>query len=334
MAQSKIFLYIESAISEFDVNALDLDAIKENILSYSAINMVYGKLRPETPPKVLIEASGAVDPMSAEKDDLRRQKEFASPVAVGDPEVVARLAELHDCHRAFPPFDFHKNIANAICAIVAISGRLPAASEFKNAYISTLNAIQNTSIPCREAVVVSYDNPVLLDTLWREGLIVPESSPVFAPFEQEQITRRIGDGFAFIKAVDEDLHDAILSMIGTIGCIRRDGSSGTVSSMIGFLWLNPTPEWTVLDYAENIVHEYIHNMIFLDDMVMKVFTTPHWYAPEDGLVISAIKKYPRGVNISYHSVLVAVGLIIFMNKATQMARAEELTSGLRSTFSG
>jgi hypothetical protein len=49
---------------------------------------------------------------------------------------------------------------------------------------------------------------------------------------------------------------------------------------------------------------------------------------------SAIKKYPRGVNIAYHSLFVAMGLIIFLEKAKQHKRAEDLTTGLRETLSG
>lgn len=339
VTKSTIPMLVKSAIDEFDAGKLDFESIKENMLSYSAINMLFGKLRPQTPPAILVEVAGAVNPADAEQQDRRRQLEANAPQpdtseSNSDSEAAARLVALHDEECGYVPFDFKQNITNALYAIVAITGYLPAVESFKESYISSLNAIQNTSIPCRESVVLSFDNPTLLNELWREGLITPDARHLFSPLERERIVHHIADAFAFIKAVDVNLHDAIQAMIGTIACIRREGSSGTVSSMIGLLWLNPDPSWTIVDYAENIVHEFIHNTIFLADLIWKIFTKPHWYAPEEGLVVSAIKKYPRGVNIAYHSAFVAIGLSIFMKKAQQHARAEELALGLRETISG
>lgn len=332
MAISKL---IEDVLAEFDPSTVDFETVKKNVLAYSSINMAYGKLRSVSPPEIPFESGVVVDPAAAEKEDRQRQMATPTPQkSTFDPEAVTLLSALHTENHGFLPFDFKQNIVNAICATVAITGHLPTATEFKQNYLSCLNSIQNTSIPCRDTVVISFDNPVLLNELCREGLIAAQPGHVFPPPIQERIAHHISDGFAFIKAVDEDLHDAIMLMIGTIAPIQREGSSGTVSSMIGLLWLNPTPTWTVIDYAENIVHEFIHNTIFLADLVWKIFITPHWYTPQDGLVTSAIKKYPRGVNISYHSVFVAVGLIIFMNKAHQHLRAEELTSGIQETLAG
>jgi hypothetical protein len=325
---------IEAVIAEFDPAKIDFGAISRNILWYASINLANGRLRPGSPPSLPPGPDGPVNPSAAEEEDRQRQLQAAPPGQVPpDPEAVARLTSLNDLGR-YGPFNFKQNVFNQIRAIAAISGHMPVVATFKQNYIASLNGIQNTSIPCSDEVIASYDNSDLLQELCREGLITQTSAQIFSPYEQERITHGIVDAFSFIKAVDENLHAAICSMIGSIACIRREGSSGTVSSMIGLLWLNPTPAWTILDFAENIVHEFVHNTIFLSDLVDRIFTTPHWYTTPDSLVTSAIKKYPRGVNISYHSALVAIGLIIFMAKAKQLARAEELTAGLRATILG
>lgn len=338
MNGSGISQIVENVIKDFNPEEVDFEEVKSNVRWYSRINMLYGRIRQEEPLELLMKSDDpSVDPSAAEQEDRRRQQEAAPPQnAVADEDAVERLVELHEESNGYPAFNYEENIRNACRAIAAISGRLPAAETFKASYIGSLNAAQNTHIPCQESVVLTFDNPVLLNELWREGLIDPVNGPahIFAPFEQERIAHHIADAFSFIKAVDEDLHDAIRLMIGAIACIRREGSSGTVSSMVGLLWLNPNPAWTVVDFAENIVHEYIHNTIFLADMVQKIFTKPHWYAPKEALVVSAIKKYPRGINIAYHSLFVAMGLIIFLAKARQQARAVELTSGMKETLEG
>lgn len=330
---STMFPLIESALAAMDDDVIDLDQIKRNILSYSAINMAHGRLKydPEATPSDSIPRNS--DPSSAEADDRRRQ--LATPVTetpLADPEVVAALRKLYGSEGRFAPFDYSRNIRNALLATVALTGYKPAADRFKSAYVSALNAVQNSSLHADEAVVVSFENPQLLDQLWREGLVTPDRSCIFSPHEQAQISRRIDDAFSFIRAVDERLYDAIRLMIGTIACIRREGSSGTVSSMLGLLWLNPHPAWTIVDFAENIVHEFIHNTVFLEDLVHRIFTKPHWYAPDDALVVSAIKRYPRGINIAFHSVIVGIGLTIFMDQAHQPLRARELGSGLKDTL--
>jgi hypothetical protein len=338
MNESNISKLVATTIESFDPKDVNFEEIAKNIRAYSTINMLYGRLpRNESVDWFTDSKDPSVDPALAEQQDRRRQLESALvQEPTPDAEAVKRLVAVHEDRHGFPAFDYESHIKNACCAIAAITGHLPTADRFKASYIGSLNAIQNTSIPCQEPVVVTFDNSALLGELCREGLIDPVNVPahIFIPFEQERIAHHIADAFSFIKAADEDLHDAILLTIGAIACIRREGSSGTVSSMIGLLWLNPNPAWTVVDYAENIVHEYIHNTIFLADMVQKIFLKPHWFAPQEALVVSAIKKYPRGINIAYHSLFVAMGLIIFLARARQWARAEELTSGLEETLAG
>lgn len=325
---------IEATIAAFSQDSCDLDAVKQNIRWYAAINLPHGALPPEAPPPLPPGLQGQVDPSQAEIEDRQRQQAARqTEKALADPLLVPQLAALADQGR-YDPFNWQANLANQVTAIVALTGCLPEPALLKQTYISALNAVQNTSLVCQAQLAVAFDNPRLLDELCREGLIGFSPQHLFAPSEQPYIASRIGDALSLIKAVDEDLHDAIHDMISTIACVRREGSSGTVSSMIGLIWLNPDASWTVLDFAENIVHEFIHNTIFLADLVQKIFVTPHWYAPQDGLVVSAIKQYPRGVNIAFHSLFVAIGLAIFMNKARQSARALELSGGLLETSHG
>lgn len=323
-------------IEEFASLETDFSVIKENIRWYASINLMHGKLRIEIPPEFPVPIGEAGNPVTAEMEDRKRQMQAAppAPAATIDAASLARIVALENTG-VFMPFDHKTNISHQIQLIGAVTGRIPGdATELKRDYISSLNSLQNTSIPCQDEVIITFTNPNMLDELCREGLIQYDHAHLFQVHEQHIIASAIADAFVLIKAVSIDLHDAIRSMIGAIACIRREGSSGTVSSMVGLLWLNPTPGWSILDYAENIVHEFIHNTIFLADMVEKIFTTPHWYTPEDALVVSAIKKYPRGINISYHSVLVALGLTIFMSKANQPKRAETLASGLEETLDG
>jgi hypothetical protein len=175
---------IEKTIAGFDAANADFDSVKKNILWYASINVAHGRLRPEAPPIPPSTNGGSIDPFAAEEEDRQRQMHAAPPPAAAvDPLAVAGLLSLNEQGR-FWPFDVEKNLNNQIRAICAITGCLPTAANFKQCYIGSLNLIQNTSIPYAEEVIVSFDNPVLLEDLWREGLITRSSVHLFAPHEQ------------------------------------------------------------------------------------------------------------------------------------------------------
>lgn len=345
MLQEKFLIEVGEIISDLKKNQKDSDfeSIKENIRTYADINLVNGSLpqRPLKDFRLTSDASGDLKPSDAEKEDEARHMEaLQQPIekkALPNPSIFRKIIALGEQPDAFFPFSLARNIANCWYVTSALSGYSASARTLKRRYIDSLNQLQNSHISCDpENIVVSFDNPALIKNLIREGVLghYQVEQQLFQPFEREVIAIRIKDALDFIKAVNIDLHDLIVQFIGTIVCIKRQGSSGTVSSMIGMIWLNPTHYWTVVDYAENIVHEFIHNTIFLADLSQSIFAAPHWYTPKESLVISAMKQYPRGVNIVFHSLYVAIGIIIFLEEAHQDSRGLELTSGLSATIKG
>lgn len=108
----------------------------------------------------------------------------------------------------------------------------------------------------------------------------------------------------------EDLYLLIKQHISTLYIIKKDGfGGGSVSGIVGFIWINPQPEWKVLDFAEHIYHEFIHNVLFIDDMVNCIFPDPQACAEPDGLVTSTILKWKRPLDRSYHAACVSIGIM-------------------------
>lgn len=87
-------------------------------------------------------------------------------------------------------------------------------------------------------------------------------------------------------------------------------SGGTVSNRIGLIWLAPTCDWSVEQWLENLVHEFVHNALFLEDMVHGVLVAggDRLEAP-DALAMSAIRQEKRGYDKSYHSAFVSLAII-------------------------
>lgn len=106
-------------------------------------------------------------------------------------------------------------------------------------------------------------------------------------------------------------YQSFCSVINYVVFARRDGfSGGTVSNRIGLIWLAPTENWSSDEWLESLIHEFIHNVLFIEDMVTQIFLAGGSRLEEDdALAVSAIRQVKRGYDKSYHSAFVAFGII-------------------------
>lgn len=313
---------LDDLLSQDQCDREALSAVRDNIADYSRINLV----------RALRETEGSPDEEIDEDQDAPVQFVYASDAVFEAARHQAVGERLFD-RASFLPFQRAFNTRNAAMLCMAETGTVPTAGTLKGSLFQALNRLQRSSIPCaREAVVVAFDDADLLATMEREGLFdAPPEESCIAPAERPRIRAAIQDALSYILAIDPELHQSIVDQIGTIACFRRTGGSGSLSSLIGLIWLNPESDWSVVTYAENIVHEFIHNSIFLADLTQKIFTRPFYDVPPESLVVTALLKYPRSFNIAFHSLVVVVGLTILLRAANQRERADEVSEGLALT---
>ena len=108
---------------------------------------------------------------------------------------------------------------------------------------------------------------------------------------------------------------------------------GSVSSLIGAVWINPQPEWSVPQLAEVIFHEWVHHVLFLEDMVQRIFkASQDEMDANGGLVRSAILRTPRSLDKSFHSLAVALATSWFREAIGQESGARQLRSHCGSTI--
>jgi hypothetical protein len=108
-----------------------------------------------------------------------------------------------------------------------------------------------------------------------------------------------------------ELYESFSTLIRYVIFAKRDGySGGTVSSRIGLIWLSPTTEWSDDEWLENLIHELVHNALFLEDLVHSIFSVGSSRLQQpDALALSAIRQVKRGYDKSYHSAFVSQTLI-------------------------
>lgn len=185
----------------------------------------------------------------------------------------------------------------------------------KSIYFESINKIQITEVPYdEEKINITYYDKILQDKLLELKMIdeddLKQDNHIYFPKEQNIITDRIEKALKLIKILHPDLHEIINTLVGTFLILKKDlFGGGSVSNVMGLIWLNPQEDWSIIKYAEAIYHEFIHQSIFLDDMVNSMFPDANACATEEALVTSTILKMKRPLDKSYHAAGVSIGIM-------------------------
>jgi len=210
----------------------------------------------------------------------------------------------------------------------------------KRYFISALNQLQNSYLDKTEKeIVIDFDSPKHAQSMIENQLFTLEDieneKHLFNREEQIAIKDKIEKALSILKVLHFDLYDLINQHISTIYVVKKKGyGGGSVSGLLGFIWLNPQPQWSILDFAENLYHEFIHNSLFLDDMVNCIFPDPLACAEEDGLVISTILKVNRPLDKSYHAANVSIGIMHFYYLLGKIPEDRNYFTDLTNTLNG
>lgn len=115
---------------------------------------------------------------------------------------------------------------------------------------------------------------------------------------------------------DPEVSNIIPLLVGSFVFAKdKEVGAASRSDCLGVTFLNPQPDWQLQDYAECILHESIHQSIFLDDMINAIYLCPPLeMAREDALITSAIRKTKRPYDLSFHSACVSATIIDFNTK--------------------
>lgn len=186
----------------------------------------------------------------------------------------------------------------------------------KRDFLTTLNSIQKVRFDFEDIPKMNFRNNDLVSGLIRAKTIT-ESDVAKNYFlvdieHQMEIQQEYEKALELIKSLDLGLYRAIVTLVNSIFCCNVDNSSGgSVTCYISLIWISPKLNWTYVDYAETLVHEFVHNSLFLDDMINNVFPKPDQLSSVDAMVTSAILKRKRHFDKSFHSACVAIGLMYF-----------------------
>jgi hypothetical protein len=223
-------------------------------------------------------------------------------------------------------------VVGSVDAVATATWHEPAAAaQLRTQYLKALSHLQSwTAIQWEPGdIAITFDNAGAIgDFIGREawGRQVPVQDRLFPAARHAELHELIGAGLDSITAVSRDLRELIDLTIGEIFLAQEAGSDGgTMSSAVGLIWLNPRMDWGARKTGENIVHEWIHNMLFLADMVDPIFAVDYTgLSAESAHATSAILHRKRPFDRCYHSAAVAAGLVYFHSISGEPKEADAL----------
>jgi hypothetical protein len=202
-------------------------------------------------------------------------------------------------------------------ATAHLTGVAVAQDFTKASFIDAMNDAQSTTIrSLNNDLYLEFENPELVKTLVARTVFsqdeVAESRYLFLAEERQEVTALVEEAKCLLQEIGPELYFLITQIVGSVAAYRipqRDG--GSVSCCIGLIWLSPQREWNVEYCAEMLVHEFIHNSVFLEDMVRGIMPTPSLLEHEEALSISAIRQTRRPYDKAFHSACVSTGIMYY-----------------------
>jgi HEXXH motif-containing protein len=128
------------------------------------------------------------------------------------------------------------------------------------------------------------------------------------------------------------VHDLLCTVILGAGV---KSVSASVSHQIGIAFINPRESWTVLDMAEMLLHEAIHQAQYLDQMVRDWYTKPfHELIASDVKATSPIRRTPRPIPLVLQAAAVGTAIMDMRSWAGQEDSACEMCGNLARSLTG
>jgi hypothetical protein len=240
------------------------------------------------------------------------------------------------------PFTLNEQLNNQRLVIMGIRGletKIPTDNGLlKKLFYECLFDIQKLPVPIEpNGIVMSFSDPSIIMSLHVAGLLQnpPDFDSIFSSVEITDIKQLVYEAMTLINETDRELYLCIIQSVSTLAFYKYVDPGyigGTISSIIGVIWLDPSnkEKWTVEVMAEQIVHEFIHTSLFINELVHTSYS--NYDLLEVALVKSAIRQQVRNYDKSFHAAHVATGLVAFLVKAGFIERAAELIANLQSSI--
>jgi HEXXH motif-containing protein len=214
---------------------------------------------------------------------------------------------------------------------------LTGGDDLRSRYFHSLNAVQMNSVPFMEAEpVLAFDlgDPAIRALAMAfSGDEDGSELEAFTPAESDEVRILVAAGLALLKSQDEVIPQLISTLIGCSIFVRKAGiAGGSFPGTLGAIWLNPLTDWDTVEYAVALLHETVHQSLFLHDMVNALYHQPSSEMEYSPKVFSAIRREKRGYDPAFHAAYVALAIRDVYARANREMKVRQLHEGLASSL--
>ncbi|MFE8598999.1 aKG-HExxH-type peptide beta-hydroxylase [Archangium violaceum] len=234
----------------------------------------------------------------------------------------------------------------SMCAealVEALKSSVQSDTSARPSFFQTLNSVQRHRFP------IERDGGQSPSLVWCQTeehraalatIIRPYPVPddwIYSRSEFDELSKKVRKAEALIDRVDPEVGRLMRLLIGSY-YFAKGGShieGGSSSKFIGVIWVGQNLECTVTQVAELLVHEMVHNALFLDDMIHGIHVDGEGVlGVAENQVVSAIRQIQRGYDKGFHSAYVACVLARFYRQLAEHDRSRELLSPTGDTLVG
>jgi HEXXH motif-containing protein len=195
------------------------------------------------------------------------------------------------------------------------------AGSLRDRFLTALNRVQAQKYPFG----VARDRPLYLfcsdevNPIHVRDLLVLSEVPrswEYPVGEREQIAARTDAAWQLLADVDPVLKRVLSAIAGAILFAKQEKYlGGSLSAHVGIIAFTPQDDWSTAEYAGHILHECVHQILFVHDMMFGMFDVRGGIMAEpEALVRSTILQRPRPYDRAFHSAFVAHAITRFWQR--------------------
>ncbi len=201
----------------------------------------------------------------------------------------------------------YNNIINNTSAVVNFTARKPNINTLRIDYFNSLNEIQKYKFYFNEdyeevLLVNNIKDPYIKSSFIHfTNLSELNHENYFSQAECNTIKKYIESSMKIIDKYYPELTKSIHRLIGCCLLMKQNGiTTGSSAVLLGAILLNPSVTWKEVNYCDAILHESMHQSIYLDDMVNGIYAKSlNDMASVEGLVTSSIRKVKRSMIVLF-----------------------------------
>lgn len=223
--------------------------------------------------------------------------------------------------------------------VQALGGAAPSAATIHQDYRTAITGVRPFPAPPYGEVSVTFEDGdwgrLLAERRVFENIFIGVRAS--ADRDRERWAGQVRDTLTYLRDAHPELA-AIVDLLVT-DVVLLDAESiggGSASHLPGLVVMSPSAHWTLDDFAETIVHEATHLLLFVLDMVYRLYTLPASQLDHpDRYVVSAVKVgIPRPLDKALHSAVVAVPLMYMQHARGETKLVDDFARSLNECADG